>query len=245
MRDILTQQLVRVLISPFVRPRLFGLDRLQIHGSQLCVGHVNGLAFIQPPVSAQSGLVLQVVLPQLIEDFSSVHIVFAILNGLLQLRCCQPAVNVEVHFGFLNRDAQVGFNSFQRDTVLAVIHQVKAIEEHSVITEKGNIPAVNFFQDDKVIDLLDRFRVSTNHYRLENVVVIVLVVEAAQERVLLHKGQNCIIIIVNDGVLPGCQFLEYEQPVMCENLTVENECAVYHAFYLLSFVISIGELIGK
>ena len=64
-------------------------------------------------------------------------------------------------------------------------------------------------------------------------------------RLTSSDGRVLIDVIVDDGVLPGCQFLEYEQPVMCENLTVENECAVYHAFYLLSLVISIGELIGK
>ena len=72
-------------------------------------------------------------------------------------------------------------------------------------------------------------------------VVVVLVVEPAQEGVTLHERQNCVIVVMDYGVLPGCQFFEHKQPVMSENLTVENVGSVYQRLYLLSFLIELHE----
>ena len=75
LRYVFPQQLVRVLIIPFIRPGFLRLDCVQVHRGQFSVGHVHSLAFIQPPDSAQCGLVLEVVLSQLVEKFRSVHVI--------------------------------------------------------------------------------------------------------------------------------------------------------------------------
>ena len=106
---VLPQQLVRVLILTFIFPGLFGLNRFQINGSQLCVGHIHCLLPCQSSCGSQSHLVLKVTATQVVESFGCVHVVFAVCDHLLKFVCRPSPVKVEVNLCFLNRNTQVGF----------------------------------------------------------------------------------------------------------------------------------------
>ena len=120
---------------------------------------------------------------------------------------------------------------------MAVIHKVKTAKEHFVVTQQGNIPPVHFVHNDCVIDLLDLLRGTTNHNCLENVIVIVLIVEAAQEGVIFHESDHCVIVVVNNCVFTCFHVLENEQPVLCAYFAVKDRCAVVQRLFLLSCLI--------
>ena len=87
--------------------------------------------------------------------------------------------------------------------------------------------------DDEVIYLFHLFRGEPTHNCLEYVVIVVLVVEAAQIRVTLHESQNFIIVVPDNRVLSRGYFLEHKQPVMGKYLTVEYVGSLNHRYTAL------------
>ena len=146
----------------------------------------------------------------MVEQFSCVHIVAAVVDGGLQFLLSQSAVDVEIDLSLLDGDTKVGFKSLEGQTVLTVIHEVETMEEHSVVLQLRNVPSIDLLHDDQVVYLLDLFRGVAYHHCLEDVVIVVLIIEATQEGVLLHERKHRIIVVVDDRPLPGCYFFEDE-----------------------------------
>lgn len=76
--------------------------------------------------------------------------------GLLVL--CQRAIDVERHGGFSNVHSEVGFDCFQGQTHLAIVHQVILVEENPAVTERGVLPTLVTTNDDEIVECLDFLR---------------------------------------------------------------------------------------
>ena len=218
--NVLRHQSGGVTVFPLIVVGLsFGI---QIGGGQLSIGHIQRPGVRDVLLSAQSDLVLQIVLPQREQLIGGEHIMLAIEDHLIKFLLGERMIDVEVNRCLPDVHTQVSFDGLQTQAHLAIIHQVKAVKEHLVLLEEGVLPSVVTVNDDEVIDGLDHNRVSITQDGLQDVVVVVLVVEATEDRVLIHELFDGIVVIVDDRVLSGLPVHKHEQPVIGKDLTVEN-----------------------
>ena len=74
-----------------------------------------------------------------------------------------------------------------------------------------------------VVDFLNLFRTQAAQDSFLDELVVVLIVEAAkQNRVVLQELHHSFVVVVNDRVLLGDLVLEDEHPIVGVNLTVED-----------------------
>ena len=82
LRNILSEQLVRVLIISFVCPWFLWFLGLQVHACQFGIGHIHSLPVCQTTLPAYSRFIIQITLPQLEKNLRCVHIILTVVSSL-------------------------------------------------------------------------------------------------------------------------------------------------------------------
>ena len=128
------------------------------------------------------------------------------------------------------------FNGFQGQPHLAIVHKIILVKIDPALTESGVFPPFMSLHDDEIIDRFDLFRGIITEDGFQNELVIVLIIEPAQERFLLHELFHGLIIIVNDGIFSGSLVLEDKEPIESENLTVKDIAVIHYISSPSSFI---------
>ena len=77
--------------------------------------------------------------------------------------------------------------------------------------------------DDEVIDPLDLFWGEVTQDGFQDELVVVLVVEPCQKRLLPHELSDRLTVIPDDGALPGSLVFEHKKPIESKHLAVKDE----------------------
>ena len=109
-----------------------------------------------------------------------------------------------------------------------IVLQIELVEPDAGVLQLRDLPPGNTMHDNVVTDTLDLLRGESKHDRLQNVLVIVLVVEAYQQRTSPHELSDLLIVIMDDNIVTSIEGFEYKQPVMVGDLTVECVKVIQH-----------------
>ena len=74
--------------------------------------------------------------------------------------------------------------------------------------------------DDPIIDLLDFLGGEPGADGFDDILVIALAVETAVDGLIVNTRPECGVVVVDDCEVLGLVILEYDQPVMGEDLAV-------------------------
>lgn len=218
--NVLSEQIVRVDILPLVIMLL--RNGIEISGGQFCVCHIQRPVIGNALDSSKHELVFDVALSQVVELFGSINIVLTIEDSLFKLFFGERTVDVEVNLRLSNIHSEMGFNRFQRKSCLTVIEKVELLEINFAVPYKRMLPSDLTVNDDIIVEFLDLFRGCIRKHRFQNELVVVLIVETCEKRVVFHERLDRFVVVVDDCVFAAVEVFEHKEPIKSEYLAVET-----------------------